>query len=450
VAAEFRDIQNQPVDIAWNTSISLQVDCTPPAAVTGPAVAGGHQRAILTWADPDTPDLESLEIWRAVWHDAAGASVYPEYDDVPNIIPTRPPSRAAAAASQEWTLAWTVAPGVATFTDQVQPRGVYHYEIFPIDRAGNAGPPAADGLRALNYWLGDFGSAGGGPDGYVNVPDLTVLGAAYGTSHGEVGYNAEVDIGPTSDASAHGIPLTDNVIGFEDMMIVGLNFGEAHSKTPPAAHAPVRLAWVAIDERSWSLHLVEPAADLMGVHLTGQLPGDVTAQLISDDLLTQQQGPVFLQDTEGSGLDVSLGIMGARLGGTGELFRVVLSEPGAVAGLQIEARSAVNERLEVLVDHTAVPSLPQVFRLYQNSPNPFNPSTTIRFDLPSAGPVRLAIYDVGGRLVRHLAQGQLPAGTHTVVWDGRDSAGRGVSSGAYFARVEASGKVATVRMGLIR
>jgi hypothetical protein len=93
---------------------------------------------------------------------------------------------------------------------------------------------------------------------------------------------------------------------------------------------------------------------------------------------------------------------------------------------------------------------PKVLRLEQNFPNPFNPRTTIRFDLPAAGPVRLAIYDVAGRLVRVLVEGKIPAGSHEAVWDGRDAASRGMASGGYFARLEAGGKMQTVRMSLVR
>jgi hypothetical protein len=89
-------------------------------------------------------------------------------------------------------------------------------------------------------------------------------------------------------------------------------------------------------------------------------------------------------------------------------------------------------------------------RLHPNHPNPFNPMTTIRFDLPAAGNARLAIYDLAGRLVRVLVEGERPAGSHEAVWDGRDASGRAVPSGSYLARLVAGGKVETVRMGLVR
>lgn len=94
-----------------------------------------------------------------------------------------------------------------------------------------------------------------------------------------------------------------------------------------------------------------------------------------------------------------------------------------------------------------VPSDPH---LYQNAPNSFNPRTTIRFDLPGAGEVRLAVYDIAGRLVRVLVAGEQSAGTHVAVWDGRDDTGRAMASGSYLARLEAGGKSEVVRMALVR
>lgn len=84
------------------------------------------------------------------------------------------------------------------------------------------------------------------------------------------------------------------------------------------------------------------------------------------------------------------------------------------------------------------------------SPNPFNPRTTLRFDLPRAGAARLAVFDLAGRQVRTLVDGSLPPGPHAIAWDGRDDAGRPVGSGAYVARLEADGVVSSARLGLIR
>ncbi len=70
--------------------------------------------------------------------------------------------------------------------------------------------------------------------------------------------------------------------------------------------------------------------------------------------------------------------------------------------------------------------------LAQNVPNPFNPVTTIRFGLPAKARVTIDVYDVAGRLVTTLADGSYPPGEHEVVWNGRDTSGRGVAAGVYF------------------
>jgi hypothetical protein len=83
-------------------------------------------------------------------------------------------------------------------------------------------------------------------------------------------------------------------------------------------------------------------------------------------------------------------------------------------------------------------------------PNPFNPHTTLRFELAAAAPVRLEVFAVDGRLVRTLVSRALPAGPHFEVWDGRDDRGVAVASGGYLARLRAGPAVRTFRMTLAR
>jgi len=84
-------------------------------------------------------------------------------------------------------------------------------------------------------------------------------------------------------------------------------------------------------------------------------------------------------------------------------------------------------------------SVPTVFRLYQNHPNPFNPQTTIRFDLPRAAQVSVRIYDVRGQLVNRLVDRTFPPGVHSVVWDGATSTGGRAASGVYFYELKTTG-----------
>ncbi len=85
-----------------------------------------------------------------------------------------------------------------------------------------------------------------------------------------------------------------------------------------------------------------------------------------------------------------------------------------------------------------------------NVPNPFNPATTIGYELATPGPVRLLIFDAAGHRVRTLVEGTHSRGTHQVVFDGLDDAGRSLASGVYFYRLEAGGTVQTRKMVLVK
>lgn len=98
------------------------------------------------------------------------------------------------------------------------------------------------------------------------------------------------------------------------------------------------------------------------------------------------------------------------------------------------------------------PSLPQRLALLGNTPNPFNPSTTIRFAVPAGPnqPYALRVYDVRGAFVRELASGQIGGGQHEVPWDGRDHRGTSVSSGIYLYRLEVGATKLTGKMALVK
>jgi flagellar hook assembly protein FlgD len=95
--------------------------------------------------------------------------------------------------------------------------------------------------------------------------------------------------------------------------------------------------------------------------------------------------------------------------------------------------------------------MPQAFALGQNVPNPFNPSTTIYYDVPAGGGnVSLRIYDVSGRLVRVLVDGHQAEGSRSVTWDGTGDRGTSLASGVYFYRMSAPGFDDTKKMVLLR
>ncbi|HOF59074.1 MAG TPA: C25 family cysteine peptidase [Candidatus Cloacimonadota bacterium] len=91
-----------------------------------------------------------------------------------------------------------------------------------------------------------------------------------------------------------------------------------------------------------------------------------------------------------------------------------------------------------------------VTKLHGNYPNPFNPSTTISFDLAKNTKVKLSVYNLRGQLVKTLASGELAAGRHQLIWNGTDSRNRSVASGVYLFRLDAGNYRSTRKMMLIK
>ena len=109
-----------------------------------------------------------------------------------------------------------------------------------------------------------------------------------------------------------------------------------------------------------------------------------------------------------------------------------------------------SDRIPTSLEQEAQLLLPTVYRLYPNSPNPFNPVTVIRFDLPSPGRTEVRIFDLRGRLVRVLVDEPLPAGRHVVTWDGRDHNALEVSSGVYFLSMRSEHFIARRKLTMLK
>lgn len=94
--------------------------------------------------------------------------------------------------------------------------------------------------------------------------------------------------------------------------------------------------------------------------------------------------------------------------------------------------------------------LPALTSLGNNYPNPFNPETTIRFDLAKSGKAKLEIFNVKGQIVKTLVNGDIDAGYHSIKWNGKDDQGKSVSSGVYFSRLISDGKSLTNKMLMLK
>ncbi len=127
---------------------------------------------------------------------------------------------------------------------------------------------------------------------------------------------------------------------------------------------------------------------------------------------------------------------------------------------EIESRDTISVRLDgdTIITARFSSEMTQVtqsdeslqFGLAQNAPNPFNPVTSLRFSIPEACEVLLAVYDVNGRLVRNLVSGMRDAGHHEATWDGADDTGRSVASGVYIVGMTAGNFHTARRVTLVR
>ncbi|NLO11127.1 MAG: T9SS type A sorting domain-containing protein, partial [Candidatus Cloacimonetes bacterium] len=144
--------------------------------------------------------------------------------------------------------------------------------------------------------------------------------------------------------------------------------------------------------------------------------------------------------------------------GENAIFSIVYQAPSPVVNIDsvilISSNDASNPAIMLPIrvnvvsnDNTGIPA---VTKLEGNFPNPFNPTTTIRFATHKPGSVRLSIFNIKGQLVRKLVDKDLPAGNHAIIWDGKDQYNRSVSSGIYLYRMEAPGYTQSLKMMLMK
>ena len=126
-----------------------------------------------------------------------------------------------------------------------------------------------------------------------------------------------------------------------------------------------------------------------------------------------------------------------------------LAEPGEVS-YRLFGRLPGEDWLLLREESLAVSGVAYSTRLAAAHPNPFNPKVTLPYSLAEAGRARVAIYDVSGRRVAVLADGQHERGAHSVIWPGRDDSGRAVGSGVYFGKMHAKGYEETRKLVLLR
>jgi hypothetical protein len=268
-----------------------------------------------------------------------------------------------------------------------------------------------------------------GPDGQCDFEDLVVFAIMFNWSQSQQGLLTALAMEGAEFANAAG--SWDQALGHR-------------LEAEPSLAGPGR---VSVGEQfSMVLDPVD-LSDIVALRL--RLDYDPTTFAFEgtnlDEILSHDPNQVVGSDGGGPGyVDIVRAVLGSRVTHSAaqvELrFRALREDAEARIRIsEIELRSASNQDLLPGIDpeRFSIPlpvssELPVQYRLGQNAPNPFLGSTRVRFDLPQAEHVELRIYDVAGRLVRELASGPFPAGSHEIEWDGRGERGYEVMSGIYF------------------
>lgn len=460
-------------DVSASASWTFTKDTVAPPAATAFSASPGNGKIHLTWTNPGS-DFDHVVVVRKAWA-ASSPFGYPDY----NSNPTPLPADGYPTNPGDGTPVYS---GTGTaFDDSLTDRSIYFYHAFTYDCADNVtggtppGDPVlgsfAEGDRATNYWLGDVAA---GYDGEVKYADISALSNTYWVTEGGGTWNNECDVGPTDDWSRLGLPLPDDAVDFEDLLIFAMNFGVVD----PAGKAMPGVVLAGASKASTpTLRLVpsdEGTADLkVRLVLEGNESGlkGASVEILFDISVLEfvsavpsselSSGAVFFMSGERSAgrVMVDLAALGTErtIEGSGDLavltFRRVSEGNGDLRFGEVVLRDSENGNVDFQTDDATdvLPgAVPEVTRLVGAAPNPFNPTTTVRFELSVPSHVSVTIYDAKGRSVRTLVDESRSAGSFDAVWDGRDDRGHSAGSGVYFVRMVAGDYSRSAKVVMLR
>jgi hypothetical protein len=459
-AVKARDCSNQPVPATIGAVATIPIDHTAPVALTltatqrktgNTATPAGTTDILVSWTGQEAGS--SVAVYRK------GFGGYPYYDDAGGAAPTAP-ADPAAAASAGWQLTGVTGSGNA---DRVAGRDFWYYVAYVTDPCGNVSSVSNLTDGTLNYHLGDVhdGVTNCSGDDVVGTSDISFLGAHYGITLAPADPLGCLDVGPTTNLSVNARPTTDLHIDFEDLVLFAVNYGQVS--------APQRAMTVSA-AASDRVTLAVPHLPAIGATFSVPVSFDGTGRVQALSLKLDYDHSVveFLGVDPGAmlganaialspgngGVDVAALGSGASLIGSGELararFRVKGSGDPAIGVDRVIARDGSNH--DVTVEFTAAPGVaaPRATGIVRTYPEPARDGVTLEWSLARSGPVTLAIYDLAGRRVRTLTDGEEDAGLRSTRWAGDDDAGVKLAAGFYIVRLRTLDMVQSKTVRIVR
>jgi hypothetical protein len=296
----------------------------------------------------------------------------------------------------------------------------------------------------------------------VDFQDFVGFAQAFGKKEGDAGFSFQAD---TDD---------DGDVDFEDFVAFAQSFGKTAVgpatkpviiETPPGVNGNAELSLSLTSDRvivGKTVSVDVSLANLEALQAFGfvlNYDADkfefVEAAPAENDLLKTSGGetPIFFKQTESGQVTIANAVVdGEAVSGQGSVVTLtfkVLREFEDKArfevadGIVFDSEQFANA--VVVLGALSVESTPTEFALLQNFPNPFNPETTIKYNLAEASDVHLRIFNIVGQVVRTLVAERQSAGRYQVRWSGTDDRGVSVSSGIYFYELSAGGKFQDVK-----
>lgn len=197
----------------------------------------------------------------------------------------------------------------------------------------------------------------------------------------------------------------------------------------------------------WSVHGSPPVATFLQSRYSVVLENEIAIHWTLSERPREVRFTIF-RDIGSSGDYAEIASPRISNEGLAYVMRDPDVEPGTCYRYRVYVPDGEESRLLFETESISIPSMPVT--LYGNYPNPFNPLTTIRFYIPRKGRVVLEIYDVQGKRITRLVDGDLDKGFHMTVWNGFDSKRIAVSTGVYFYCLRAGKEMISRKMVLIR
>jgi hypothetical protein len=355
------------------------------------------------------------------------------------------------AGASEFDLAGTVSAGETSFNDNTVFNGLrYSYTVSPFDADNVTGSEIERTSMAIrnnvkdasgNLVMGLFGA-----DNSVGFDDFFIFADFFGQTAADVTFDPAFDLSQNNridlddffvfaDYFGRGVNSASRVVP----MLAGLNSDAsptllADSESLPGLGEELTIA-VGLEDfielRGYGLSLNYDSAvfELVGTKVEDNLLGE--GSLAQPQVITGQDGKSSIIAFGETAVDGDLGLS--------LVFRTKIETEGSyieiTGGQLIDGANGVNNLrgpVSVMVE-----TRPEVYALDDNYPNPFNPETTIKYQLPEAGLVTLEVYNMLGQVVRTLVNEHQSAGRYRMQWDATNDKGQSLSSGMYFYHVNA-------------